>query len=223
VPFIDSLKSTISSRNSRSDPRLLIDEAEFAEDAIGGNRFKMEMINENVDFSFLYDVHLLPFVSLLENAGPSRKRNSFRSICEDIAESHDLEGVGFPSSFASLSRNRSPGGFFASPRGDFPANLVAQRRLLKAFAKVPRSAPRIREPPSCGNQRMAAGHCLSESGKATLEFNRPQFLVPASHLQPRTLIVTIFSQRNHGFLGRHYSSVSFTFSETPSKVFREGA
>jgi hypothetical protein len=95
VPFVDNLESAISSRNGRGNSSFLIDEAEFAKDAIGGNRFEMEIVNENVDFSFLYDLHLFPFISLFENPRPSRKRHSFRSICEDVAESHDSEEVRF--------------------------------------------------------------------------------------------------------------------------------
>jgi hypothetical protein len=95
VPFVDNLESAISSRNGRGDSSFLIDEAEFAKDAIGGNRFEMEIVNENVDFSFLYDVDLFPFISLFENPRPSRKRHSFRSICEDVAESHDWRRLGF--------------------------------------------------------------------------------------------------------------------------------
>jgi hypothetical protein len=160
-----------------------------------------------------------PFSKML---APAAKEIAFEVSAKILPSLMIWKGLGFLAPLPVFQETVRPEDF--SPRHEAISQRISSRSVvcLKP-SKVPRSAPRIREPPSCGNQRMAAGHCLSESGKATLEFNRPQFLVPASHLQPRTLIVTIFSQRNHGFLGRHYSSVSFTFSETPSKVFREGA
>jgi hypothetical protein len=87
VPFIDGLESAISPRNGGGDSCFLVDEAEFAKDAVGENRFEMEIINENVDFTFLDNVHLLPFVSLLENGCPGRKGPGFRRICVDVADS----------------------------------------------------------------------------------------------------------------------------------------
>jgi len=49
----------------------------------GENSFEIEIVNDNVDFSFLDDVHLLPFVSLCENGCPGREGLGFRSVCED--------------------------------------------------------------------------------------------------------------------------------------------
>ena len=93
MPLIDRLDSAISSRNGRGDSCFLIDQAEFAKDAIGKNRFEMESINDYVDLSFLDDVHLFPFVSLFENGCPGRERLRFRSICVDIADSHRVRIV----------------------------------------------------------------------------------------------------------------------------------
>ena len=85
MPFIDNLESAISSRLGGGDPRFQIDEAQFAEDAIGGNGFEMETVNENVDLSFLDNIHLPCFVSLFENAATCPKGPGIRSICENLA------------------------------------------------------------------------------------------------------------------------------------------
>jgi hypothetical protein len=91
LPFIYNLESTIGSRNGGGDSVFLIDQAELAKDTVGENSFEAEIIDEYVDFSFLDNVHLLPFVSLFENGCPSPKGRGFRSICEDAAESHKIK------------------------------------------------------------------------------------------------------------------------------------
>ena len=53
MSFIDGLDNAVSSRNRRGDSCFLIDEAEFAKDAIVENCFEMQSINDYIDFSFL--------------------------------------------------------------------------------------------------------------------------------------------------------------------------
>ena len=77
MPFVDNLESAISSRNGRGDSSFLIDEAEFAKDAIGGNRFEMEIVNENVDFSFLYDLICFPLSPCSKILVPAAKDIAF--------------------------------------------------------------------------------------------------------------------------------------------------
>jgi hypothetical protein len=132
MPLIDRLDSAISSRNGRGDSCFLIDQAEFAKDAIGKNRFEMESINDYVDLSFLDDVHLFPFVSLFENGCPGRERLRFRSICVDIADSHRVRIC----VFGTLSPTVPAFTNCLRYRGCAVVVIFAQRSLLKKARSI---------------------------------------------------------------------------------------
>jgi hypothetical protein len=102
APLVYRLNDAIRSRNRGGNSRLLINQTEFAKDAFGRDRLEGTVVDDDVHFSILDDVHLFSFVSLFEYDCPGRKRSSIRDIGKDIVKRHILNLNGLDCWFVFL-------------------------------------------------------------------------------------------------------------------------